>query len=375
MNVLCVFMVYIINALCVFMIVLIIFMCLLWYIMIILCLFTSLFFTFSTLLLPQLIQEAIKHDQLDVPTLYLDLHSFLTAWPPAEWKRRVSENVPLGDMPLRTIKAVILEIVTAIPNSVFDHFGRISNPQKSYVMMYVKAFHEKYREAPRQEIGHVMKEKEREKEEEVVTPVSALVTPTEATGNVGNGTGNDTGITGNTGNVGNVGNVGNSITTTTTTIPSSTSTTAGISNISSSSTTTLPPSSALSSSTTSSSTSSSTWSPSSTKTVTGSEALAYKQRLESLRQRMGVARGVDDVTATSLAAILAPKGDDTTVSFNVHVTPATSSSSSDVLPEVKTLSMSAQQREKERDHVPAAEAKQIEDIRERLNRIKYSSQS
>ncbi|CAG8817497.1 22095_t:CDS:2, partial [Racocetra persica] len=48
-----------------------------------------------------------------------------------------SEKVPLGEMPLRTVKTLLVELVTGLGESVFDHLDLIDDPQRSYVYPYL----------------------------------------------------------------------------------------------------------------------------------------------------------------------------------------------------------------------------------------------
>ncbi|CAG8484013.1 10579_t:CDS:10 [Racocetra fulgida] len=73
------------------------------------------------------VQENLKSGILLPNKLLRDLNNFFLAIPPAEWKRRASEKVPLGEMPLRTVKTLLVELVTDL----------IDDPQRSYVYPYL----------------------------------------------------------------------------------------------------------------------------------------------------------------------------------------------------------------------------------------------
>ncbi|CAG8638343.1 14946_t:CDS:10, partial [Gigaspora margarita] len=83
------------------------------------------------------VQENLKSGILLPNKLLRDLNNFFLAIPPAEWKRRASEKVPLGEMPLRTVKTLLVELVTGLGESVFDHLDLIDDPQRSYVYPYL----------------------------------------------------------------------------------------------------------------------------------------------------------------------------------------------------------------------------------------------
>ncbi|CAG8737037.1 11275_t:CDS:2, partial [Dentiscutata heterogama] len=44
---------------------------------------------------------------------------------------------PLGEMPLRTVKTLLVELVTGLGENVFDHLDLIEDPQRSYVYPYL----------------------------------------------------------------------------------------------------------------------------------------------------------------------------------------------------------------------------------------------
>ena len=49
--------------------------------------------------------------RISVPELLSEVHSFLTALPPIEWKMRSNEGLAFQDLPLRTVKTILHEIV------------------------------------------------------------------------------------------------------------------------------------------------------------------------------------------------------------------------------------------------------------------------
>lgn len=66
-----------------------------------------------------------------------DIDQFLETTPPAEWRRRATDNIPLADMPLRTVKTVLQQIVSVCGVSVFDKLYEIDSAENSYVYQYV----------------------------------------------------------------------------------------------------------------------------------------------------------------------------------------------------------------------------------------------
>ncbi|CAG8520285.1 7962_t:CDS:10 [Acaulospora colombiana] len=87
--------------------------------------------------LAKTVQENLKAGILLPNKLLRDLNDFLFATPPAEWKRRMAEGVPLGEMPLRTVKTLLLELVTGLGEGVYDHLDLIEDPQHSFVYPYL----------------------------------------------------------------------------------------------------------------------------------------------------------------------------------------------------------------------------------------------
>ncbi|CAI2179034.1 13105_t:CDS:10 [Funneliformis geosporum] len=87
--------------------------------------------------LAKTVQDNLKAGILSPSQLLRDLNSFFLATPPAEWKRRAAEKVPLGEMPLRTVKTLLLELVTGLGDNVYDHLDLIEEPQRSYVYPYL----------------------------------------------------------------------------------------------------------------------------------------------------------------------------------------------------------------------------------------------
>jgi cytoskeleton-associated protein 5 len=64
----------------------------------------------------------------------------LTATTPNEWKRRASLELPLGDMPLRTVKTILHEIAKELGSSSLDCLAGagLKDPVKSVVYQYLK---------------------------------------------------------------------------------------------------------------------------------------------------------------------------------------------------------------------------------------------
>lgn len=83
------------------------------------------------------IHKMLETQTLEVNQLLLDINNLFIATPPSEWKKRASENFPVGDMPLRTIKTILSELTSSLGDRIFENFDLINDPQRSYVYSYV----------------------------------------------------------------------------------------------------------------------------------------------------------------------------------------------------------------------------------------------
>ena len=77
--------------------------------------------------------------RINVPELLAEVHSFLTALPPIEWKMRSNEGLAFQDLPLRTVKTILHEIVQFEGIKVLDELSLIPEPEDSFVLSYLKA--------------------------------------------------------------------------------------------------------------------------------------------------------------------------------------------------------------------------------------------
>jgi cytoskeleton-associated protein 5 len=87
--------------------------------------------------LSKTIQEHMRNGSLNPDQLLFDINNFFVTTPPTEWKHRAAEQVPFGEMPLRTAKTLILELITGLGDNVFDHLTLIDDPQRSCVYPYL----------------------------------------------------------------------------------------------------------------------------------------------------------------------------------------------------------------------------------------------
>lgn len=61
----------------------------------------------------------------------------MIATPPAEWRRRSTDGIPLADMPLRTVKTILQQVVAVYGEAVFEKLYEIDAAENSYVYQYL----------------------------------------------------------------------------------------------------------------------------------------------------------------------------------------------------------------------------------------------
>ncbi|BGP14170.1 hypothetical protein JCM10213_002469 [Rhodosporidiobolus nylandii] len=83
------------------------------------------------------VKESLETKQLLAPRLLSDINQFLVTIPPAEWRRRSTDSIPLADMPLRTVKTILQQVVSILKTGVFDELGEIDQPENSFVYQYL----------------------------------------------------------------------------------------------------------------------------------------------------------------------------------------------------------------------------------------------
>lgn len=87
----------------------------------------------------KLIPQLIESKSIDIGVLLFDVHNFLIASPPSEWKRRTTQKIiPQADMPLRTVKTILHEIVTVMEDRVFEHLEHIQDLKTSHAVVYLR---------------------------------------------------------------------------------------------------------------------------------------------------------------------------------------------------------------------------------------------
>ncbi|SCV69035.1 BQ2448_2055 [Microbotryum intermedium] len=83
------------------------------------------------------VRESLESRALSAPRLLRDINQFLTTTPPAEWRRRAADNIPLADMPLRTVKTILQQVVSVFGEAVFDELEEIDSAEDSFVYQYL----------------------------------------------------------------------------------------------------------------------------------------------------------------------------------------------------------------------------------------------
>ncbi|KAJ3202313.1 Microtubule-associated protein, microtubule dynamics during spindle orientation, partial [Dinochytrium kinnereticum] len=89
-----------------------------------------------TKVIPQLFEQNV----LDAGKLILAIHEFLEVSPPSDWKRRAAEKtIPQADMPLRTVKTILHEIVSVFGENAMDYAALISDQERSHAVTYLRS--------------------------------------------------------------------------------------------------------------------------------------------------------------------------------------------------------------------------------------------
>lgn len=83
------------------------------------------------------IKESLEKRALSPSRLLRDIDDFLIAIPPAEWRRRHTDNIALTDMPLRTVKTILQQIVSVYGEAVFDELHEVEEAENSFVYQYL----------------------------------------------------------------------------------------------------------------------------------------------------------------------------------------------------------------------------------------------
>ena len=87
----------------------------------------------------KVVPQLIEGNSLDVSDLILSVDKFLANTPPIEWKKRAADKIiPQADMPLRTVKTILNEMVNVLGESIFEYVHNISDIEKSHALLYLR---------------------------------------------------------------------------------------------------------------------------------------------------------------------------------------------------------------------------------------------
>lgn len=89
--------------------------------------------------LSKVLSEDIKAGNIDVLEVLRDIHGFFTLLPPMEWKNRAAQALPLGDLPLRTVKTILNEFAMSLREQVVPIVRSLENCEQSFVTSYLRA--------------------------------------------------------------------------------------------------------------------------------------------------------------------------------------------------------------------------------------------
>lgn len=83
--------------------------------------------------LPTSLEERV----VDPTQLMNDTEAFLQRISPNEWKARSRDDVPLGDLPLRTVKVILSHLVSGLGEDVLTQLDALENPEEAYIYQYI----------------------------------------------------------------------------------------------------------------------------------------------------------------------------------------------------------------------------------------------
>lgn len=83
------------------------------------------------------LNASLQDELIDAAHLLQDLEHFLQVIPPSQWKKRASMGMPLGEMPLRTVKVIITHIGSVFGEESLDLLEGIPHPEQSHVYAHL----------------------------------------------------------------------------------------------------------------------------------------------------------------------------------------------------------------------------------------------
>ena len=90
--------------------------------------------------LTKILKRDLETRSVSVETLLHLIHNFLVVIPPQEWSRRHAAGaaVHLGMQPLQTVQAILKQVTNALGDEVFEHLGKINDPETSVLYGYLR---------------------------------------------------------------------------------------------------------------------------------------------------------------------------------------------------------------------------------------------
>ncbi|KAJ1345061.1 hypothetical protein BSLG_000576 [Batrachochytrium salamandrivorans] len=84
----------------------------------------------------KMLPKRLEDKTINISDILTDIHDFLSLAPPTYWKKRVADNViPQADMPLRTVKTILHELVNTLGKDVRKYADGIT--AESHVQIYL----------------------------------------------------------------------------------------------------------------------------------------------------------------------------------------------------------------------------------------------
>ncbi|KAI9257597.1 armadillo-type protein [Sporodiniella umbellata] len=87
--------------------------------------------------LAKTIPEALSEGRLNPDDLLYEINRFFIAAPSAVWKTRRSQGVPCGELPFRTAKVLLFDMVNTLGHDIWSHLSRIDQVYQSEIFPYI----------------------------------------------------------------------------------------------------------------------------------------------------------------------------------------------------------------------------------------------
>ncbi|SPO37750.1 related to STU2 - Microtubule-associated protein (MAP) of the XMAP215/Dis1 family [Pseudozyma flocculosa] len=81
--------------------------------------------------------SCLAEQQIDPAQLIADIEEFMKVITPNEWKRRAADGVPMGDMPLKTMKVILTHITSTFGEESLSMLELLESPESSHVYSYL----------------------------------------------------------------------------------------------------------------------------------------------------------------------------------------------------------------------------------------------